>query len=249
MVASVDRLAGVAPETAARTDDEVLGTVGSRGVAQAPMADTDTAGAVGCEVRAGASDAEGCGMDASVDFEVFGIRREPASDGVGTTEPVGVVGVRPAGPGMLAAQIEERCAELVFLRTVRPQGQTQPAGVAPEMGARTEDEALGGVGSQGVARGPMVDTCTAGTVECEVQAGAGDAEGCGMDASDYFEVFERAATSELSAHGMEGSGAARELRGGVGRCYAAIDTASGVAVLAVADGDVTRSTGAIFSKK
>ena len=86
------RLTRVAPETAARTDDEVLGTVGSRGVAQAPMADTDTAGAVGCEVRAGASDAEGCGIDASVDFEVFGIRREPAPHGVvGTTEPVGAV--------------------------------------------------------------------------------------------------------------------------------------------------------------
>ena len=163
--------------------------MGSQGVAQALMADTDTAGTVGCEVRAGASDAEGCGMDTSVDFGVFEIRREPASDGVETAEAVGVVDVRPAGPDMSAAQIEERCAELVFLRTVRPQGPTQPAGVAPETGARTDDEALGGVGSQGVARGPMVDTDTAGTVECEVQAGASDAEGCGMDASDDFEVF------------------------------------------------------------
>ena len=73
-----------------------------------------------------------------------------------------------AGPGMLAAQIEERRAELAFLRTVWPQVPTQPAGVAPESGARTDDEALGGVESQGVAQGPMVDTDTAGTVECEV---------------------------------------------------------------------------------
>ena len=83
--------------------------------------------------------------------------------------------------------IEERCAELVFLRTVGPQGPTQSAGVAPETGARTDDEALGRVGSQGVARGPQtVDTDTAGTAECAVQAGASDAEGCGMDASGDF---------------------------------------------------------------
>ena len=31
-------------ETTARSDDEMLGEVGSHGVAQAPMADTDTAG-------------------------------------------------------------------------------------------------------------------------------------------------------------------------------------------------------------
>ena len=48
----------------------------------------------------------------------------------------------------------------------------------------------------------MADTDTAGTVECEVQAGASDAEGCGMDASDDFEVFERTAALELGAHGM-----------------------------------------------
>ena len=114
-----------------------------------------------------------------------------------------------AGPGTLAAQIEERCAELAFLRTMWPRGPTQPTGAAPETGARTDDEALGGVGSQGVAQGPMVDTDTAGTFECEVQAGASDAEGCGMDASDDFEVFERTAASELSADGMTGSTAAR----------------------------------------
>ena len=53
----------------------------------------------------------------------------------------------------------------------------------------------------------------------------------------------------ITVCGMEGSGAARELRRGVGSGYAAIDTASGVAVLAVASGDVTRSTDAISSKK
>ena len=85
---------------------------------------------------------------------------------------------------MLAAQIEERCAELAFLRTAWPQGPTQPAGVAPETGARTDDETLGGVGSQGVAQGPMADTDTAGAVECEVHAGDSGAEARGMDASD-----------------------------------------------------------------
>ena len=44
---------------------------------------------------------------------------------------------------------------------------------------------------------------TTGTVECEVQAGASDTEGCGMDASsDDFEVFKRTAALALGAHGM-----------------------------------------------
>ena len=72
------------------------------------MADTDTAGILGCEVRAGTSDAEGCGMDASVD---------------------------------------------------------RLAGVAPETTARTDDEVLGTVGSQGVAQAPLAGTDTAGTAE------------------------------------------------------------------------------------
>ena len=58
------------------------------------MVDTDTAGTVKCEVQAGASDAEGCGMDASDDFEefeVFETRSEPAPEGVD------VVGDRPIG--------------------------------------------------------------------------------------------------------------------------------------------------------
>ena len=67
----MDGMLGVADETTARTDDEALGEVGSKGVAQAPMADTDTAGTAACEVHAGASDAEGRGMDASDDFAVF----------------------------------------------------------------------------------------------------------------------------------------------------------------------------------
>ena len=91
---------------------------------------------------------------------------------------------------------------------------TYTAGLSSVTSDRGAPRALGGVGSQGVIRGPMVDTNTAGAVECEVQAGASDAEGCGIDASDDFEVFERTAASELCAHGMEGSGAARELRGG-----------------------------------
>ena len=96
---------------------------------------------------------------------------------------------------MLAAQIEERRAELVFLRSMWPRGPTQPAGVASETTTPTDDETLGAGGSQGVAQAPMADTDTAGTVECEVRAGARDAEGCGMDASDGFEVYERTAAS------------------------------------------------------
>ena len=42
----------------------------------------------------------------------------------------------------------------------------------------------------------------AGTVECEVQAGASDAEGCDMDASGNFEVLEKTAALELGAHNM-----------------------------------------------
>ena len=103
-----------------------------------------------------------------------------------------------------------------FLRTVRPQGQTQPAGAAPETGARTDDEALGGVGSQGVARDPMGGTDTAGIVECEAQAGASDAEGCGMDASGDFEVLERTAASILGAHGMVGDEPGEAATGGGG---------------------------------
>ena len=70
--------ASVAPESAARTDDGTLGGVGFRGVTRAPTVDTNTAGTVECAVhaggrRAGGSDAEaeGCGMGARGDFEVF----------------------------------------------------------------------------------------------------------------------------------------------------------------------------------
>ena len=41
------------------------------------------------------------------------------------------------------------------------------------------------------------DTDTAGTVECEVRAGASDTEGFGMDASEDFGVFEEAAVLDL----------------------------------------------------
>ena len=58
------------------------------------------------------------------------------------------------------------------------------------------------MGSPGVAQAPMTDTDTAGTVECEVQAGTSDAEECGMDASDDFEVFEETAVLDLRVDGM-----------------------------------------------
>ena len=107
-----------------------------------------------------------------------------------------------AGPDILAVQIAERRVELAFLRTVWPQGPTQLAGVASGAIARPDDGALGEVGSQGVAQAPMADTGTAGTVEYEVQAGASDTTGCGMEASDGFDFFESTAALELGAHGM-----------------------------------------------
>ena len=79
-------------------------------MAQAPMADTDTAGTVECEVRAGASDAEGCGMDASDDFEevdVFETRSEPAP------ESADVVDDRSIGsPGMAQRTDDETLGEV-----------------------------------------------------------------------------------------------------------------------------------------
>ena len=89
--------------------------------------------------------------------------------------------------------------------------------VAGETTARTGSETLGDVGSQGVAQAPMKDTGTAGTSEREVCADAGGAEGRGiMDASDHFEVVERAVASELGAHGMatDGPGEVAIGRGG-----------------------------------
>ena len=105
------------------------------------------------------------------------------------------------GPDLLAAQIAERRAELVFLRSMWPRGSTQPADVASEATIPTaDDETLGTGGSQGVAQAPVADTDAPGTVECEARAGAGDTEGCGMDASDGFEIHERTAASEPGAH-------------------------------------------------
>jgi hypothetical protein len=63
----------------------------------------------------------------------------------------------------------------------------------------------------------MADTDTAGTVECEAQAGASDAAGCGIDASDDFEVFERAAALELDARDMATDGPGEAATGGGGR--------------------------------
>ena len=91
--ARLDGAFGVAGETTARTDGETLGEVGPQGVAQAPIPDIDTKGTVECEVHAGASDAEGRGMDASDDFEVFATRSEPVP---------GAAGMVGDGPGMAA---------------------------------------------------------------------------------------------------------------------------------------------------
>ena len=62
----------------------------------------------------------------------------------------------------------------------------------------------------------MAGTDTTGTGEYEVQAGASDAAGCGMDASGDFDVFERMVASELGAHGMvtDGPGEAATSGGG-----------------------------------
>ena len=70
----------------------------------------------------------------------------------------------------------------------------------------------------------MADTDTTWTSEeCEVQAGASDAEGRGMDASGdfFFDFFERTAASDLGAHGMvtDGPGEA-ETKGGGGHASA-----------------------------
>ena len=69
------------------------GPVGSQGVAQAPMTDTDTEWTAECEVHADAGGAEGRGMDASDDFDFCGRRVTlvPETDGM-----------RSDGPGMAA---------------------------------------------------------------------------------------------------------------------------------------------------
>ena len=76
------------------------------------------------------------------------------------------------------------------------------------------DGTLGKVGSQGVAHAPMADTHTAETAECEVQAGASDTEGCGMDAGDDFVVFENTVALALGAHGMVNGGPGEVTTGG-----------------------------------
>ena len=107
------------------------------------------------------------------------------------------------------------------MRTVWPQGVTQPAGVAPEVITQTDDGALGEVGSQGVAQAPMADTHTAGTVEHEVQAGTSDAEGCGMATSEDFEIFEETAVLDLGVDGLVADGPGLAAAGesdNTGRC-------------------------------
>ena len=88
--------------------------------------------------------------------------------------------------------------------------------VAGETTTRTGGETLGEVGSQGVVPTPMTDTGTAGTSECEVRADACGAEGRGMDASEGFVVFRRAAASDLGAHGMVTDGPGEAATGGGG---------------------------------
>ena len=100
---------GVAGETTARTDDETLGEVGSQGVVQAPMADTDTAGTAACEVHAGPSGAEGRGVAASEDFELFATRSESVP---GAVDMVG------DGPGKTAA--DERGSTGAYAVTTSP---------------------------------------------------------------------------------------------------------------------------------
>ena len=62
----------------------------------------------------------------------------------------------------------------------------------------------------------MAGTDTAGTVECEARAGDSDAAGCGIDASDDFEVFERTAALELDTHDMAINGPGEAATGGGG---------------------------------
>ena len=71
----------------------------------------------------------------------------------------------------------------------------------------------------------MADTDTAGTVECEVQAGASDAEGCGMDASADSEVFEEAAVLDLGVGGIVADGPGLAAAGGSDNTGARADVA------------------------
>ena len=60
----------------------------------------------------------------------------------------------------------------------------------------------------------MADTATAGTFEGEVQAGARDAEGWGMDTSNDFEVFDEAAVLGLGVDGIVADGPGLAAAGG-----------------------------------
>ena len=64
--------------------------------------------------------------------------------------------------------------------------------------ARTYDDMdVAAAGSDDEAGADMDHTDTAGIVECRVHAGDSGVEARGMDASDDFSDFERAAASEL----------------------------------------------------
>ena len=83
-------------------------------------------------------------------------------------------------------------------------------------------------------RGPqwpiMADTHAAGTVECEVQAGTSDDEGCGMDSSDDFEVFEETAVLGLGVGGVVADGPGLATAGGGRRRLESLDSQLGFGV-------------------
>ena len=118
--------------------------------------------------------------------------------------------------------------------------------VAGETTARTGGETLGEAGSQGEVPTPMTDTGTAGAAECEVRADARGAEGRGMDASEDFVVFGRAAASEMDADDMAGGDSGMKAAGddrSTGAC-AATARASARAYDATGDAAVESGGGA-----
>ena len=183
------------------TDGAALGTVGSQGVAQAPIADAGTAGTVGCEVRAGASDAEGCGMDASGVFEV--VERTAALE----LSPDDMTGV---DAGVSTAGNEDSAGACATTARTYDGTDVAAAGSGDWAGAGMVQEARSAIAGDAETRddsapvapgrqeGPgglkkrrrgECDTDTAGTAELEVHARASGAEGRGMDASGDFEAF------------------------------------------------------------
>ena len=220
--------ADVAPKSGTRTDDGTLGGVGPRGVTQASMADTDTAGTVECAVQAGASVApeSAARTDDGTLGEVGlrGVTRAPTVDTnmAGTVECAVHAGASDAEECGLDArddfEVFERAVETVAVGSGCEAGAEVADGTTVRCGARphgaldvggettarrTGSEMLGAGGSQGVVPTPVTDTGTAGAAECEVRADACGAEGRGMSASDEF-FFGRAASSEMDAEDMAG---------------------------------------------